>query len=167
MNKSSILTKGGIFTALTFILLYLTSILPTSKIALMTLSSAFIPFSIISLGYRNSILVYVSSSLLTFFFIDKKIAITYILFLGLYGFIKSLIERLNKVYLENFFKILFFNSFLLIFYYLYKGLFLTSGEFNFPLLWIFISSQIIFLIYDYALTLIINFYMRKFKNKLF
>ena len=165
MNKSSELAKGGIFTALTLILLYLTSIIPTSKIALLTLASALIPFSIISLGYKSSILIYLSSSILAFLFVDKKIAFMYVSFLGVYGFIKNLAEKINNIYIEIILKVLFFNVFLIIFYYLYKILFLGYGDLNFSKPLIIILSEIIFLIYDYGLTLIISFYIKKFKGK--
>ena len=109
--KVSNITKGGILIALTLIFIYLSSLIPTNKLSLMTITSFIIILSIISLGVKTGLLVFVASSILSFFIVSpKEIVFTYILFFGLYGFVKYYIENFNNVPLELFLKLIYFSN---------------------------------------------------------
>ena len=66
--KAKDIALGGILVALTTIVLYSTSILPISTLAILTIASALIPVCIIRSNIKTSIFVYISSSLIAFFF---------------------------------------------------------------------------------------------------
>ena len=91
--------------------------------------------------------------------------IPFILYFGIYGLVKYYIEKLNKLTLEIILKLVFSNIMLFIVYYIFTH-FVGNINYNFPLWILLIIVQFAFIIFDYALTLIITFYISKFhKNK--
>ncbi|KEI14697.1 membrane protein [Clostridium novyi B str. ATCC 27606] len=169
MSKVSNITKGGILTALSFICIYLSSILPINKFSLMAITSFIIILSIISIGIKTSILIYIAVSLLSFFMVSSKGTVfTYIFFFGLYGFIKYYIEHFRNVSLELLLKLIFFNISMFILIYLYKTIFI--GEFNlykihFPIYAVIGAVEILFFVFDYILTLFVAYYNSHFPSK--
>ena len=158
--KSRHIAESGILIGATLVILYATSILPISTLSVLTLASCLIPISIIRLSIRDAILVYISSSLLSFFILPIKMFIYYALFFGIYGIIKYFIEKLNKIPLEILLKLISFNILLCLIYFIAIN-FLGNIVIKFPLYLLWIVSQIAFIIYDYALTLIISFYLQR------
>ncbi|NFJ69013.1 hypothetical protein FC891_11200 [Clostridium botulinum] len=160
--KSSNIAKGGIFTAISFLLIYLSTILPVNKLSLLATASAIIPIAIISTNAKNGFLVYLSTSILCSIVIgiSRISVIFYIVFFGLYGIIKYYIERLNKLYIEIILKFAFFNICLIVLLYIYKLLFQGITIINKYIYMYFIVAQIAFIVFDYVLTLFI-FYINK------
>ena len=165
MSKASNMAKGGIFTALTILFLYISSIVPINRFYLLGLASCIIPLSIIWTNVRNSVLVYVSSSLLSLLFGFRGSALAYIIFFGLYGFIKYYVEKLRKAPLEFVFKFIFFNSCLYLLYYLYRLFSFGLPKMNIPIYYVVMVLQLVFIIYDYALTMFISYANRKLSIK--
>ncbi|SHI86133.1 hypothetical protein SAMN02745163_00878 [Clostridium cavendishii DSM 21758] len=159
--KTKNLTLGSLFVTMIIILLYISSIIPTSKITLLAVVSSIIPLTLVKTNTKTAILVYIASSILSFFLVSKSIAIIYILFFGNYGLIKNFIEKFKNMFLEIFLKLLFFNSILTICYFLYNNLLLSYFNISTPFIYIILLSQVFFLIFDYALTVIISFYIKK------
>ena len=75
--KARDIALGGILVALTTIVLYATSILPISTLAILTIASALIPVCIIRSNIQTSIFVYISSSLIAFFLVPINISFLY------------------------------------------------------------------------------------------
>lgn len=169
MHKASNITRGGLFAALSLIFIYLSSIAPTNKLALLTLSSFIIICSILIMGIKSSFVLYISVSMLSFFLLASKgIAVVYLTFFGVYGFIKYYIEKLNKLPLEILLKLLFFNSSLGILFLLYDTLFISLidlSKIKFSIYLVILVLQIAFLIYDYILTLFISYFNNKLYNR--
>lgn len=159
MNTSS-LAKGGILTALTCILIYISTIFPFNKIFILGITSALVALGIIidkniKLGY----FIFLSSSILSFFLLGfRGIVFLYIIFFGPYSLIKLHIERFRKLPLEIFLKLCFFNLILLISYWISKFILIDINLDNilFPLPILFIALQFVFFIYDYTLTLFVH-----------
>ena len=160
MNKASNMAKGGIITALSIILLYFSSIMPTNKLSFIIVASFLIPLSIINLNFRTSLIVYSSISILSLFLLPLKgIAILYILFFGAYGFIKFLIEKIRKTLIEILLKLTYFNMVLAVLILLYKQFFATMIDIKYLTTYLVVSiilSQILFVAYDYLVTLMIH-----------
>jgi hypothetical protein len=158
--KSRYIAESGLLVALTLVILFSTSILSISTLSILTVASCLIPISIIRTSIKNAILVYLASSILSFFLIRTNIAIYYTLFFGVYGIIKYFIEKLRKLPIELIIKLISFNLLLALTYLITKT-FLGIISINFSL-WIFwIVSQGVFLIYDYSLTLSISFFLSR------
>ncbi|MEN8077938.1 hypothetical protein ABFP60_13320 [Clostridioides difficile] len=179
--KAKNIALGGILVALTSIVLYATSILPISTIAILTIASAIIPVCIIRSDIQTSIFVYIASSLIAFFLVSINISLLYFIFFGVYGIVKYFIERMRKEKLEVLLKLIFFNIAFVIGFIIMQNILginiiagleaLASKFFDTStrliatiILWI--VAQPIFLIYDYAMTMIITFYMERIHKKI-
>lgn len=164
--KSSQIAKGGIFAALSLILLYLSSVLPTNKLFILGIASCIIPLSLITTGIKNTFIVYLAVSLLSLFIIPSKlISIAYILIFGAYGFVKYFIEKLRNIPLEFVLKLLYFNISSAIIIFIYKLVFLKIPNINIYL--VILIMEVAFIVYDYALTTFIIYtnknLLKKFK----
>lgn len=179
--KAKELALGGIMVALSTVILYLSGIVPVSTISILTVVSAIIPICIIRSSVKTALFVYIATSILAFFITPTiNISLLYILFFGIYGIVKYYFEKSHNITIEILLKIIFFNiSFLLGFFIMEKILGINvilgmeqivsrfyNGSYqliSFIILWII--AQPIFLIYDYALTLIITFYIERIHKK--
>lgn len=161
--KSRYIAESGLLVALILVILYATSIIPISTLSILTVASCLIPISIIRSSIKNTILVYIASSTLSFFLVKTNIALYYTLFFGIYGIIKYLIEKAENIPLELLLKLITFNMLLGTIYLITKS-FLGILSTNFPLYILWLTAQIVFLLYDYALTLAISFFLNKFNK---
>ena len=163
--KSRYIAESGLLVALTLLILFATSIVPISTLSILTVASCLIPISIIRTSIKHTILVYIASSILSFFLVSTKIAIYYTLFFGIYGIIKYTIEYLRNIPLEILLKLISFNILLGATYLITKSLLVIISP-NFSLWMLLIAAQGVFLVYDYALTLAISFFLNIFHKHL-
>jgi len=161
--KSRYITESGLLIALTLVILYATSIIPISTLSILTIASCLVPISIIRTSIKNTILVYIASSVLSFILVPTNIALYYTLFFGIYGIIKYFIEKIRIIPLELLFKLIAFNLLLGIIYLIIKS-FLVVLLPKLSLWILFLGAQVVFLVYDYALTLAISFFLNRFKS---
>ena len=159
--KAKDLTLGGILIALSLVILYSSSILPISTLSILTLASCLIPICIIRSCVKTGFLVYIGTTTLGFFIIPINIIVYYGLFFGVYGIIKYYIEKLQKLPLEIILKLIIFNIIFMIILTIIK-LFLGNIVINIPLWLLWVLTQPVFLLFDYALTLIISYYLNRF-----
>ena len=179
--KAKDIALGGILVALTTIVLYATSILPISTLAILTIASALIPVCIIRSNIQTSIFVYISSSLIAFFLVPINISFLYFVFFGVYGIIKYFIERIRKEKLEIVLKVVFFNIAFIIGFIIMQNVlginiiaglevlmsrFFDTSARTIATIILWIVAQPIFLIYDYAMTMIITFYMERINKNI-
>ena len=158
MTTTKNIAKGGIFTAVSVFCLYLSTILPTSNLYLLGIACCIIPISILMTNVKNSIIVYAATSLLGFLLLGFRWNIfAYIIFFGTYGFAKLYIEKLNNIILEIVLKLVFFNICMAFIYYLIINIFILNIFSKFPLLYVIIGIQPVFIICDYAITLFIAY----------
>jgi hypothetical protein len=177
--KTQQLTLGGILTALTLIFLYLGSIIETNTLTLLTLASFMVPIGLMRGDLRTAGLIYVSSSLLSFFIVPLNTSLIYTFFFGIYGLMKYFIERTQNLLFEIFLKLILFNSIVSLFIifmpamlghsffnglsnYITRYLPFNSRSISFIIIWF--TLQFGFFIFDYALTLLIHYY-RKYASK--
>ncbi|MDO5517501.1 MAG: hypothetical protein Q4F66_08090 [Clostridium sp.] len=158
--KAKQIAESGILIALTLVVLYAASILPVSKLTVLTIASCFIPIAIIRTSLKNTILVYAASSILSLFLIPINTALAYVLFFGIYGLIKYYIEKARNLTIEICLKLISFNILLTVIYFTAKSVLVIPSKF--PIWFIIIGAQGVFLIYDYALSLIINYFYDRF-----
>lgn len=163
--KSKNITIGGISVALSIIIIYLTTIITINTIALLTLASAIIPIVIIRSNIKTAALVYISTSIISFFILPINFFILYLLLFGIYGLIKYFIEKLKKIPIEIVLKLVFFNIALII-GYLLSSTIIADLKLSLAPWILFIIAQAVFLIYDYALTIIITFYLQKLHDRI-
>lgn len=163
--KAKELTVSAALTALTIVILYLNLLLPISTISILTLASALIPVALIRGSIKSSVLVYISSSIIGFFMLPINITLLYVLFFGIYGIIKYFIEKINKLPIEIILKIIFFNIILSLSIFVFNS-FVEIEITKLPMTLLFIVAQPVFLIYDYALSLLISFYLDRIHKRI-
>lgn len=162
MNKTSSIAKGGLYTALSVIMIYMANISPTSKLTFLAIAAAIIPLSILTIELKYSAAVFTATSILSLLLGLRGAAITYVFFFGLYGFIKYYIERLRKLPLELFLKLIFFNISFFSMYFLYRTLFLDIELVKLPIYILVILLQAAFIAYDYIMSMIITYINNRF-----
>lgn len=178
--KASEVTLGGILISITIIILYSTYVLPISTISVLTMASAIVPICIIKSNIKTALFVFVATSIISFFILPINIWLLYSLIFGGYGIIKYLIERMRKDILESILKFIYFNIIFFLAVILSKivlGIdtlqvfrniiesYININN-NFILIIIpWLIWQVVFFLFDYALTLIISFYIDRFHKK--
>lgn len=162
MNAKDI-TLAGLMTAVSIIVLYLTTIIPINTFAILTCASLIIPICILRSNLKTGFLVYIATSILGFFLVPLNYFLMYSMFFGIYGIIKYFIERIRKTHIEIILKFGFFN---IVFILALTVLKTFIGDLNIKLpMWLFIiAAEAAFFIFDYALTILISFYIEKFKH---
>ncbi|MDY6013024.1 hypothetical protein [Clostridium sp.] len=161
--KAKDITLGGILIALTIITLYLNLIIPINTFAILTISSCYVPIAIIKDNIKLGVLVYVASSIIGFLIIPLNIMIPFVLYFGIFGLVKFYIEKLKNLPLEIILKLAFSNLMLFLGYFLFTS-FVGPINFKLPLWMLLILLQFVFIIFDYALTLIITSFITRFNK---
>ncbi|MHC6181233.1 hypothetical protein ACYUJ6_15500 [Clostridium sp. JNZ X4-2] len=157
-NTASNIAKGGLLTTIGVILVYISGIVPLNKGSLLVLSSLLIPLGVLITDLKNAFTIYAATSILSLLICGLKMAvISYIIFFGLYGLVKYYIEKLGKLPFEIILKLIFFNLCIALLFLIYSLFFPELLKIKFPLYIVIIGVQIVFLIYDYLLTLFINY----------
>lgn len=156
---------NGILGALAVISLLFATILPTNRLALYALSSFFISVSIIESGIGAGWLFYAATSLLAVVTVPDKIGIIpYVIFFGVYGIVKYYIEKINKIIVEYFLKIAYFNLCLIIAVYFIKQLFFNNISLKLPWWLIIVALELVFIVYDLVYTMFVAYYRDKLKK---
>lgn len=106
-------TFAAMTVALTVMLLYITSVLPTGRIALYFIASLMLVILLEEQEWSLAIAAFIASSVITFLFIADKIFVApYAALLGHYGIFRQfLLTRVHDRWLQWFVKLLYLNSF--------------------------------------------------------
>jgi len=168
-NKNAMNTRktalSGVLLAIVIITLFLATTSPVNEMSLYALSSFFVSVVIVELGIRAGWVFYLASCLLSLILPNKMALVPYILFFGIYGIIKYYIEKLNRLVLEYVFKLLYFNVFVFAVAFFARGLIPVNLE-KYPW-WILLAAvEVVFVVYDYAYTLFVQYYMSRIRSKL-
>ncbi|WP_313344267.1 hypothetical protein [Sedimentibacter sp.] len=153
----------GVLLGLNQLFIILSSIIETNTIILFAAAALLVGVVIVEFGGKNGLVFYIASCLLGFFLSFNKFEfVTYVVFFGLYSYVKHLLElkvkNKNTLFLT---KIIFFNLALIIMYLAIR-LFITI-ELTW---WMILAGQILFIIYDYAFSIFINYYISTIKPKI-
>ncbi len=170
MENSKKVALGGIVTALSFILMFLTGLISIGTYALPALAGIALVIIVIELGNKWAWMVFAAVSILSVFFAaDKEAAVLFVFFFGYYPILKENIERLSKKFLQYVIKFLVFNaamiiSFLVSVYILHipSDSFIVFGI-SIPLVFLLVGN-VVFLLYDYAVSEVISTYINKFHH---
>ncbi len=150
----------GILLSLNIILLILSNIIPINTLFFMGAASFIVSIVIIEYGGKYGAIFSIASILLSFFIIQNKAQwIFYVFIFGIYGLVKYLIEKNQRVYIELVLKIAFANLVAVLLYIILKPfIFIPMNLFT------VIGFEIGFIVYDYVYTLFIEYYDVKIKK---
>lgn len=163
-NTKKIAT-AGVLLALSIATLFAATTVPGIELTLFALSSVYVAIMVIEFTPNTGWVFYFGSVMLTFVLVPNKGAvIPYTIFFGIYAIIKYYIENFKKIKqpVEIVLKLLFCNLMCVLGFIFFGAVF--TGAINLPdaaLPILIIGAQIFFLAYDYILTLIIGFYLKR------
>lgn len=163
MNKTTrSLTLSALLTALTVITLYIASVLPSGRMAMVALSSIFVAAAIIESGIRAGIFVYAASALLGLLILPYiGFSLMYILLFGYYPVVKSLIERKAPMVLQWILKLCIFNAALTVAWFFLRELIFAFGEDPPGVVLLYIGGSVVFVVFDYGFTKVIWLYINR------
>lgn len=163
-DKSKSLAYGAVSAALGTVILYLGSVLPSARLALLCISSLGVVLMALRFDGRRALAVYaVTAALALLILPGKAMALAYALLPGWYPLIKLRLERLKTPAERYGAKFLAANAVLLPAVLLGRSYFAAMPL---PLWQILVAGEAVFLVYDYALTQIILLYMRKIAGRI-
>jgi hypothetical protein len=161
---------GGILTALCVVLIYLATYLPTGKLGLYALASVTIAIAVVELDVKLGAVVFSASSILIFLLTGNlNTLMIFTLFFGSYPLLKYYIEKQRSAAVEMVLKFGVFNLLAIVGYFVFKLLLgVTPINLSRFAIWISIgllfAIQIVFLIYDYILSRLIDYYISRIKS---
>lgn len=161
------LTVGGICVALSVISVVLASIVPGFELTLYGVSSVFIAVMIIETGLSAGVMVYIATILLSLVLVPNKLGIIpYVFFFGIYPVIKFFAEKLRNPVGQVAVKVVCFTAIFGVAWFFFKALFFANIDLpkGMPFWALAIAAVLIFVLYDFILTLIIKIYRRKVKR---
>ena len=160
------LAFSAVLTALSVALLYLAAVIPSGRIGVTAIAALLPAAAVLSCGIGWSLGVYAATGILALLLLPTKgPAVAYLLVLGHYPVMKSLIERVKNVPLEWILKLALFYALLCAFYFGFKALFLDLVSFQEQLVPVlFVGCGVVFVLYDIAFTRLISLYVRRFSR---
>ena len=169
--KAYKIALGGIISALCLLTMFMTGIFPVLSILLPMISGIFMMIMVSEININWAFLTYISVSLLSLMLTsDKESVLIFITFFGHYPITRFLINRINSKALKAVLKFSLFNICIIIFflfttYVLKLTAFLEEinefGTYGKPAILVFVN--IIFVLYDYNLSIFYELYNKKLK----
>ena len=166
-SNTKTIATGGICLALAVICLYFASFVPGAELTLYALASVFVAVMADERGVAGGALVYAGASILAFLIIPVKLGILpFVFFFGIYPLIKYYAERIHNVAAQFAVKTALFCCVFFVAYQFFRELFFKSIKLPDVSVWLLaIGGIVMFVLYDFILTMIIRLYRRKVKRQ--
>ena len=164
-NKTRRLALCSLFSALGVIILYMGSLIEVLDLSMAVVASLLVIVAVIELGGLYPWLIYAVTSLLAFLLLPNKfIVLVYAAFAGFYPILKSKFERIKGLVCALL-KRGVFNLCLLAMLGVAR-LFVIPFETKYGLIITAVILNLLFVLYDYALTRLITAYLLKWRKML-
>jgi len=179
-ERTKKITLGAVLAAIGVVLLTVGGLIEVLDLSMAALASFFCIFAVIEMGKGYPIMIYVTTGMLAVLIMPQSLSgWIYLLFFGYYPIIKEKLEKLHLAF-SWILKVLVFNLalavYVMISYFLFFGeLELLLKEFSslfggmdigrILIAIIFAILNVIFIIYDFALTKLITLYFIKIRQK--
>ena len=168
MKTAYKIALGALIMALSCIFMMATTVFPFASFAFPAIAGMLLIYLNIEFGKKWALLVYVGVALLSFMISsDHTAVISFAVFFGYYPILKGIIESLNNRVFEWVIKLLVFNIAIAIGVFLTilifgKEILLTEySEFGkMGLLAFILACEVVFVIFDLALTRLISFFIK-------
>ncbi len=171
MNGTVRLAFCSVAAALCSAVMFMTGIIPIGTYALPALAGAVMIPVVVEFGAGWGMLVYTASSLLSFFLAaDKEAVLCFILFFGYYPALKAAVEKKGRRAAGFAVKFCVFNVTAVIEFLIAVNLLGVPRDsftvFGFYVPWALLAlGDAVFLLYDYALSLLVITYCGRFSGK--
>ena len=169
MNRNSRtfkITLGGICLALAVIFMFAATFVPGVELTLFAISSLFTAVVIIETGNPKSFLMFAGASILGLVLIPNKVAIIpYVVLFGYYPILKFYIEKIKSGIMQVVCKTIYFAAVLSLGLLAFKSVIAQSINLpDYPVALLIVAGTLVMLLYDFVLTFLINWYIRRFKT---
>jgi len=170
MKSTKKITLCRLVAALSVVVM-LTSYFPYLTYAIPAIAGLFMMIPLIECGVYWGFGTYIASAAIIFITGEMEAKILYVMFLGYYPILKSLIEKINKQFIEWIIKLLCFNVAAIAFYYVSTVLFGISfddfGEWGkYGALLFLALCNVVFVLYDIGISRIASYYMFTLHDKI-
>ena len=159
------LVLSAILAAISFVFMYLGTLTGVMDLCAVVVGALCCAFAVIEMGGIWPWMIWAVSGVLCLVFLpDKFCALEYIALGGLYPILKSLFEKLPTV-ISWILKAVSLNLMLTLCLFVAKYLFGISDEWVAFNLLVYLLANAFFLLFDYALTVFISYYMIKLRHR--
>lgn len=165
---------GGIVSAVCLMAMFTSGFLPMLDYAIPTFTGFMMVIMIVEVDRNWAIATYCAVSLLCPLITPNfQASLLFIIFMGYYPILKFYLDKKKNRVLAWIIKLLLFNTAIIIFFMVFQYLFTSRdmlegmemfGKYAVYALWA--MANLFFLIYDYALTQMINLYINWFRKKI-
>lgn len=180
-NRTKKLTVSTMMTALGVALMFMGSLIETIDLSMAALASFFCVFAVIELGGAYPWLIFAATGVLSVIFMPYSMGgWFYVLFFGYYPILKEKLEKLNKI-ISWVVKILILNAALVacvaLAYFMFYGqsgagpvetfMYIMGGGdvAIYVAVGIYLLVNVVFVVYDLALTRLITYYFFKLRHR--
>lgn len=162
-SKSAKVAYPAILGALSLILVYVASVVPSGNWGLVAVAGLFPAAAVISVGMKAGFLCWAGVSILAFLILPGKFcALLFAVLFGLYPMVKALIERLRRRGLGYLLKLVFFNAAFTLIFVVMKAAVLDSLPSALAVTWLlYLVANVVFLLYDFGFSKLIGFYIAR------
>jgi hypothetical protein len=164
----------AVIAALEVVLMMITGMIPVGTYALPCFAGILTLAIVIEFGWKWALGVFAAASLLSALFAaDKEAVLYFIALFGYYPIVKNAIERkIKSKVLQYLIKFAVFNAAAVASFYIAVTLLSVKAE-EFTIFGVYIPpvflaiGNLFFLVYDFAVTVFVTFYVRNLREKLF
>lgn len=173
VRNSVKMAVGGVITALSVVCMLLTAIVPVATYSCPILAGIMLAVVVIELGYRFAFAVFAAVSVLSMLVVpDKEAVVCYIALFGYYPIVKNFIEKHKSGIAQWVLKLTVFNiAAAAAFFVTITVLQVPKESFSiggFYVPWAFlIAGNIVFVLYDVALSGLITMYVLRLRKYIF
>lgn len=174
MDKTKRLAFGGLIVALSVVSMLVSGIVPFAEYTCPAIAGILLITIVIDFNKKTALIAYAAIAILSLIVVpNKEAAILFVVFLGYYPIVKSLLEQIKSRIAEWFFKLVLFNATMILSYVVMIQLFNMQvfseqlGEaYKYGILILLLLGNVAFVLYDIALTGVISMYINKIKPRL-
>ena len=166
-SKTYRISLTAMFAAMTLIVLYLTAVVPSGKMALYFLSSIFVSGLLVERQPGMALLLFAVVTGLGFLIVPVVYMFPYLLLFGHYGIGKYYIEKgIHDKIIAYVLKLVYFNVAMVGVYFLAAEVFLSGILAAVPLWGLIVGAQVVFVIYDFLYSKVTLFYYQSIRRKI-
>lgn len=172
-NSSFNVALGGICGALAVMAMLVTAIVPVLDFAMPAIAGGLMAIIVIEINKRWAMVTYVAVAFVSMLIVpSKEVGLLFTMFLGYYPIVKSLFEKAKAGFVQWGLKIGLFNVAVVLYYFATIKLISSAellseadeiGKYGLWILLVF--ANVVFVIYDIALTRVISMYINWFRKK--
>ena len=167
MRSVSKVTFGGMITAVSVVILALSSVIPSIDVTTALVAGVLLVLIIDFFGQKWAWMVFIAVSALSLMLLPNKGgALGYAMLFGPYIILKSSLEQIRRVVLEWIVKILLMNFMMTVYYIIMYCLGLVIMERPLLMLGTFLLGNLCFILFDVAGTKIITIYRLRYEPKI-